>query len=77
METIGRMQRERFVKNKSIKQIARDLGLSRNTVGRSCDLKGPSFAYEREVQPRPKLGRWTTDLDRLLTTKHEQFGGSD
>ena len=23
--------------------------------------------YEREVQPRPKLGRWTTDLDALLT----------
>jgi transposase len=25
-----------------------------------------SFAYEREVQPRPKLGRWTRELDELL-----------
>ena len=31
-----------------------------------------SFAYERDVQPRPKLGRWTAELDELLegnTTK--------
>ena len=27
-----------------------------------------SFEYEREVQPRPKLGRWTTELDELLTS---------
>jgi hypothetical protein len=25
-----------------------------------------SFGYEREVQPRPKLDRWTADLDELL-----------
>ena len=26
-----------------------------------------SFSYEREVQPRPKLGRWKADIDRMLT----------
>ena len=67
METIGRIRRERFVKGKSIKQIARDLGLSRNTVRKVLRSEETSFAYEREVQPRPKLGRWTADLDRLLT----------
>ena len=25
-----------------------------------------AFSYGREVQPRPKLGRWMEDLDRLL-----------
>jgi hypothetical protein len=25
-----------------------------------------SFEYERTVQPRPKLGRWTAELDELL-----------
>src|SRR5215469_13532580 len=25
-----------------------------------------SFEYERIVQPRPKLGRWTAELDELL-----------
>jgi transposase len=27
-----------------------------------------SFEYEREVQPRPKLGRWTSELDALLAS---------
>src|SRR5271165_7099903 len=26
-----------------------------------------TFSYEREVQPRPKLGRWKAELDQLLT----------
>ena len=67
METIGRIRRERFVKGKSIKQIARDLGLSRNTVRKVLRSEETSFAYERDVQPRPKLGRWTAEFDRLLT----------
>ena len=25
-----------------------------------------SFEYERDIQPRPKLGRWTEELDELL-----------
>jgi len=27
-----------------------------------------ALVYEREVQPRPKLGVWTQDLERLLMT---------
>ena len=26
-----------------------------------------AFAYERDVQPQPKLGHWKSDLDRMLT----------
>ncbi len=26
-----------------------------------------SFEYEREVQPRPKLGQWTAELEQLLS----------
>jgi hypothetical protein len=26
-----------------------------------------AFSYEREVQPRPKLGPWKAHLDRMLT----------
>jgi transposase len=66
VETIGRIRRERFVKGKSIKEIARDLKLSRNTVRKVLRSEETSFAYERDVQPRPKLGRWMTDLDRML-----------
>jgi DNA-binding NarL/FixJ family response regulator len=32
VETIGRIRREHFLKGKTIKEIARDLNVSRNTV---------------------------------------------
>src|SRR5271154_2138127 len=68
VETIGRIRREHLVKGKSIKEIARDLTISRNTVRRILRSGETSFSYEREVQPRPRLGRWKADLDRMLTT---------
>jgi transposase len=66
VETIGRIRREHFVKGKSIKEIARDLKISRNTVRRVLRSDETSFSYEREIQPRPKLGRWKTEIDRML-----------
>src|SRR5205814_1633569 len=66
VETIARIRREHFVKGKTIKEIARDLKVSRNTVRRVLRSGETSFEYEREVQPRPKLGRWTAELDELL-----------
>ena len=71
VETIGRIRREHLVKGKSIKEIARDLKISRNTVRRVIRSGETSFSYEREVQPRPKLGRWKAEIDRLLTTNAE------
>src|SRR6476660_8582865 len=68
VETIGRIRREHFLKGKTIKEIARDLKVSRNTVRRVLRSGATSFEYEREVQPRPKLGRWTAELDELLTS---------
>src|SRR6202046_5494649 len=67
VETIGRIRREHLVKGKSIKEIARDLRVSRNTVRKILSSGGTSFSYEREVQPRPRLGLWKAELDRLLT----------
>jgi transposase len=66
VETIGRIRREHFLKGKTIKEIARDLRVSRNTVRKVLRSGETSFEYEREVQPRPKLGRWTDELDALL-----------
>ena len=68
METIGRIRREHLLKGKTIKEIARDLKVSRNTVRRILRSGATSFEYEREVQPRPKLGRWTAELVELLTS---------
>jgi transposase-like protein len=57
VETIGRIRRERLLKGKSIKEIARDLKVSRNTVRKVLRSGATAFEYEREVQPRPKLVR--------------------
>jgi predicted transcriptional regulator len=66
VETVGRIRREHFVLGKTIKEIARDLRLSRNTVRKVLRSAETAFSYEREVQPRPKLGRLTEELEGLL-----------
>jgi transposase len=66
VETIGRIRREHRVKGKSIKEIVRELKVSRNTVRKVLRSGVTSFEYARAVQPRPKLGAWRDDLDRLL-----------
>ena len=37
-----------------------------NTVRRVLRSGATSSEYERDVQSRPKLGRWTEELDALL-----------
>src|ERR1700731_4863481 len=66
VETVARIRREHFAKGKTIREIARDLGVSRNTVRKVLRSGETSFEYERTVQPRPKLGRWTAEVDELL-----------
>src|SRR5256884_9948083 len=72
VETIGRIRREHFLKGKTIKQIARDLRVSRNTVRKVLRSGKTSFTYDRESQPRPKLGEWTTALEALLTANADK-----
>src|SRR3954471_23393280 len=67
VETIGRIRREHFVKGKPIKEIVRALKVSRNTVRKVLRSGATSFEYARAVQPRPKLGAWHGDLDRMLS----------
>src|SRR3954451_2772485 len=55
-----------FCQGKPIREIARDLGISRNTVRKVLRSGKTAFAYERDVQPQPKLGRWKSDFDRIL-----------
>ena len=68
VETIGRIRREHFVRGKSIKEIVRELKVSRNTVRKVLRSGATSFEYMRMVQPRPKLGLWHADLDRMLSS---------
>ena len=66
VDTIARIRREFFVRGKSIKQIVRELHVSRNTVRKVLRSGETEFSYERDVQPLPRLGRFQAELDRLL-----------
>jgi transposase len=68
VDTIARIRREFFIRGRSIKEIVRDLHVSRNTVRKVVRSGTTALSYEREVQPLPKLGQWRADLDRLLLT---------
>src|SRR3954451_10874913 len=66
VETVARIRRAHFVQDKTIKAISREFGIARNTVRKVLRSGETSFTYEREVQPRPKLGQWTEELARRL-----------
>jgi hypothetical protein len=68
VETVARIQCEHFIEGKTIKEIAWDLGLSRNPFRKVLRSGETSFECERNVQPRPKLGRWTSELHELLAS---------
>ena len=66
MDTIARVRRAFHVQGWSLKRICRELHVSRNTVGKILRSNETSFSYERERQPKPKIGPWREELDRLL-----------
>ncbi|MEO0995285.1 MAG: IS21 family transposase [Pseudomonadota bacterium] len=68
VDTIAKVRREFFVRGKTIKEICRELHVSRNTVRKIIRSGSTAFEYERRVQPQPKIGPWRDDLDRLLAT---------
>ena len=51
-----------------------DLKLSRNTVRKVLRSAETAFSYGREVEPRPKLGRWN---GRPRSATGEERGGAD
>ena len=69
VDTVARIRREFFIRKRPIKEIVRELHVSRNTVRKVIRSGATALSYEREVQPLPKLGQWLGDLDRLLLIK--------
>ena len=67
VETVARIRRAHFVQGKSIKLICRELRVSRKVVRKVLRSAATEFHYEREQQPRPRLGAWREKLDELLT----------
>jgi len=67
VETIAKIRRAHFVQGKPIKAICRELRVSRKVVRKILRSEATEFHYEREEQPRPRLGPWRETLDELLT----------
>ena len=72
VETIARIRRDHLGRSIPIKQIARDLKLSRNTVRKVVRSDETSLRYERSVQPLPKLGPWVEARERLLEANEDK-----
>jgi len=72
VDHISKVRLARFRDGKGIREIARDLGLSRNTV-RSIIRSGiTDQKYERTEQPRPKLGSFLKLLAKWLKEDSEK-----
>ena len=66
VETIAKIRLARFGHKKSIKEICRDLHVSRKVVRKVIRSEATEFHYERASQPLPKIGLWRERLDSLL-----------
>lgn len=68
MDTIARVRRAFHVQGWSMKKIARELHVFRNTVRKILRTDETDFSYERERQPLPKTGVWKAEIERFLAT---------
>jgi hypothetical protein len=66
VETIGRIRRAFLVEHKLIRQIVRQLRISRRTVRKTIWGSLTEFHYERQVRPQPRLGALVARLDAML-----------
>lgn len=66
METIRKIRQAHFREGKGIREISRDLNLSRNTVRNIIRSGITDQKYERTAQPHPKLGTFIERLSEML-----------
>ena len=72
VETIAKIRRAYFIQGKSIKQVCRELRVSRNTVRKVVRSGATEFSYDRSTQPRPKIDPWRSELDEMLAENARQ-----
>ena len=66
VELIGQIRRAFFEHRRAIKEISRELRVSRTTVRKVVRSGRTTFKYAREVQPSPKLGEWMGPLTEIV-----------
>src|ERR1700677_1787713 len=66
VETIAKIRRAYFSQGKAIKEICRDLHVSRKVVRKVIRSNATEFHYDRSQQPLPRIGPWREQLEALL-----------
>jgi len=66
VETIAKIRRAYFSQGKAIKEICRDLHVSRKVVRKVIRSNATEFRYERSRQPLPRIGPWRAQLEAFL-----------
>ena len=66
VDKIALIRRAHFGDGKKIKEIVRELAVSRKVVRKVVRSGATDFAYTRQVQPRPQLGSFADRLEALL-----------
>ncbi len=72
VETIAKIRRLSLVQGKSIKQICRELKVSRKVVRKVLRSGETEFRYERKHQPLPRMGAWRAELERLVAANADK-----
>jgi len=72
VETIRKVKLAHYRHEKSIRQISKDMRLSRNTVRKLLRSDEHIFDYKRILQPMPKLGLYGAWLDEQLEYDSQQ-----
>ena len=70
VETIAKVRRLFRNEHRSIREISRELRLSRKVVRKALRSDKTAFAYKRGRQPRPRLEGHVARLDALLAEEH-------
>jgi len=72
LETTAKVRRDHFVHGKSIKEISRERGISRNSVRKILRSGETTFHYERPATPMPKLGAFVERLEAMLDANEKR-----
>ena len=72
VETMAKIRRAYWVRPKPIEAICRELKVARKVVREVVRSGATALHNERDQQPRPKLGPWQDELERLLIANELQ-----
>ena len=74
MELYGRVRRAVQVDGMSIRNAAREFGLSRKTIRKMMEFSVPPGYIRKQPIARPKLGPWLGVIDQILEDDKSQPG---